>query len=129
VQDLVANLRAKRDNGTITAQEKARLDQMEQAGGWCVNGVPRGGGRRAGWGFSDATGPRAQAGTCPLINNPQATVVTPVMGRRGPGFGMGWRGGRGGGGMGLRNGTGPRSQTGTCPLLAPASGNEGGSKE
>jgi len=121
VQSFLADLRAKRDNGTINAQEKAWLDRMEQAGGLCVNGVPRGGGQRAGLGPRNGTGPRAQMGTCPLVNDP--SLAGPAgPGARGGGFGLGWCGGRGrgqGGGFGLRNGTGPRAQDGTCPLLNP----------
>lgn len=121
VQATLADLRAKRDNGTINANEKAWLDRMEQAGGLCVNGVPRGGGRGAGLGPRNGTGPRAQMGTCPLVNDPSAGP-TLGQGGRGGGFGRGWCGGRGlgqGRGFGLRNGTGPRAQDGTCPLLNP----------
>jgi hypothetical protein len=84
VQAVLADLRVKRDNGTINANEKAWLERMEQAGGLCVNGVPRGGGRGAGMGWGggrgrgwgggfglrNGTGPRAQAGSCPLLNSP-----------------------------------------------------------
>jgi hypothetical protein len=119
VQSTLTELRAKRDNGTINTNEKAWLDRMEQAGGRCVNGVPRGGGRGAGLGPRNGTGPRAQMGTCPLINDSSA-APTLSPGSRGGGFGRGWCGGRGagqGGGFGLRNGTGPRAQMGMCPLL------------
>jgi hypothetical protein len=121
VQTTLADLRAKRDNGTITANEKVWLERMEQAGGLCVNGVPRGGGRGAGF------GPRAQMGTCPFVTHATAATVTSAPGGgRGRGFGMGWRGGRGrgqGNGLGLRDGTGPRSQNGTCPWVNPTPSN------
>jgi len=42
VQQWVSSLRAKRDNGTITPQEKQWLEAMEQRGGLCINGIPRG---------------------------------------------------------------------------------------
>ena len=121
VQTILNDLRTKRDSGTLTADEKARLDGMELAGGLCINGVPRGagGGRGAGFGPHDGTGPRAQDGTCPLGKDPAGVAPAPGAGR-GPGFGMGYRGGRGrgqGGGFGMRDGTGPRSQDGTCPLV------------
>jgi hypothetical protein len=122
VQATLADLRAKRDNGTIAAHEKAWLDWMEQAGGMCVNGVPRGGRWGMGNGPRNGTGPRAQMGLCPFATNAPAAAVTPGPGGRGPGFGMGYGGGRGrgqGGGFGPRNGTGPRAQMGTCPLVNP----------
>lgn len=121
IQATVLDLQARRDNGTINANEKAWLDRMEQAGGLCANGVPRGGGRGAGLGPRNGTGPGAQLGICPLVNGSPA-VSTRATGFRGRGCGMGWRGGCGrgqGGGFGMRNGTGPRAQDGTCPLLAP----------
>jgi hypothetical protein len=121
VQATLADLRAKRDVGTINANEKAWLDRMEQAGGLCVNGVPRGGGRGAGMGMCNGTGPRAQAGLCPMQNN-STGAVTPASGGPSRGRGMGWGGGRGrgwGAGFGLQNGTGPRAQDGTCPVLNP----------
>jgi hypothetical protein len=96
VQTALNDLRTKRDSGTLTADEKARLEGMEQAGGLCINGVPRGGGRGRGAGFGprDGTGPRAQDGTCPLVKHSAAVTPAPGSGR-GPGFGMGYRGGRG----------------------------------
>lgn len=48
MQQLLADLRAKKAAGTITIEEQAWLDYVEQAGGMCVNGVPRGGGGRYG---------------------------------------------------------------------------------
>ena len=85
VQKLVADLRQKQAGGTITAQEQAWLRQVEQRGGMCINGVPRGcgagrgfgvgngfGARRGcgqGWGqgLRDGTGPRSLDGTCPNV--------------------------------------------------------------
>ena len=121
IQATVLDLQARRDNGTLNANEKAWLDRMEQAGGPLVNGVAWGGGRGVGLGPRNGTGPRAQMGACPLVNGSPA-VSTPAAGFRGRGFGMAWGGGRGwgqGGGFGMRNGTGPRARNGTCPLLAP----------
>jgi hypothetical protein len=118
VQATLADLRAKRDAGTINATEKAWLDRMEQAGGLCVNGAPRGGGRGAGAGQCNGTGPMAQAGLCPMQNNP-TEAATAAAGGPSRGRGMGWGGKRGrgwGGGFGLQNGTGPRAQDGTCPM-------------
>jgi hypothetical protein len=40
MQTTVANLRAKKTAGTLTAEEQAWLDQAEQRGGWCINGTP-----------------------------------------------------------------------------------------
>jgi hypothetical protein len=40
MQTTVANLRAKKAAGTLTAEEQAWLDQAEQRGGWCINGTP-----------------------------------------------------------------------------------------
>ncbi len=82
VQQLVAELRAKRDAGTITAEEAAWLEQVERRGGMCINGAPRG--PRAGkgqgvgngagqckrQGLRDGTGPRSADGTCPKGNTP-----------------------------------------------------------
>jgi hypothetical protein len=131
-QILLNDLRVKRDNGTITMNEKAWLESMEQTGGTSVNGAPRGGGRGGGFGPRNGTGPRAQMGFCPLAANNQAAAVATGPG---PGFGQCWCGGRGPGfgrGFGLRNGTGPRAQMGLCPLAAnnqaatvtPSSGND-----
>ncbi|MCL5097753.1 MAG: hypothetical protein M1608_09565 [Candidatus Omnitrophica bacterium] len=137
VQNTLADLRAKRDNGTITANENAWLGRMEQAGGLCVNGVPRGT-QGAGQGLRNGTGPRAQMGLCPYATaatttanatvsnatNANTSMAPAVWGGRG--FGRGFCGGRGwgrGGGFGPRNGTGPRAQNGTCPLLNPAYSN------
>lgn len=93
MQEYVAELRAKKASGTLTEAEASRLDRLEKMGGLCINGVPRGPGmgrgRGACWaagGFSgkggkggyggsgrglrNATGPRAQDGTCPLLAPP-----------------------------------------------------------
>jgi hypothetical protein len=118
VQATLLDLRDKQAKGAITANEKAWLERMEQAGGWCVNAVPRGSGRGMGFGPRDGTGPRAQSGTCPLLNASPA-VSAPAPANRGPGIGMCCCGGRGwgGGGWGPRDGSGPRAQMGICPLL------------
>ena len=55
MQEYLAGLRAKKGNGTITQEEQAFLDRMEERGGLCVNGVPRG--PRGGFG---AQGQRGQ---------------------------------------------------------------------
>lgn len=123
MQVTLAQLRMKRDNGTITMNEKAWLERVEQAGGWCVNGIPRGPGGGTGLGRGNGTGPRAQLGLCPLVNTTSTTARTTAGGGRGwgRGGGGGYCGGRGwgrGGGWGLQNGTGPRAPMGLCPLLA-----------
>lgn len=41
-QALIAELRQKQQNGTITDVEKAWLERAEKNGGMCINGVPRG---------------------------------------------------------------------------------------
>ena len=120
MQTTIEQLRQKKAAGTITDTEKACLDRAEQAGGCCVNGVPRSGcGQGLGGGPRNGTGPRAQMGTCPLAGTARTTVA-PTSGGQSLGKGTAWNGGRGrGAGMGLRNGTGPRAVNGTCPLLTP----------
>jgi hypothetical protein len=85
VQVLLAQLQAKRDAGTITAEEAAWLAQVEKRGGMCINGVPRGprdgkglrgGGNGQRRGLRDGTGPRNVDGVRPPVNN------TPRAGRR-----------------------------------------------
>ena len=78
VQQLLTELRAKRDAGSITTEELGWLEQVEKRGGRCINSVPRG--PRAGQGPSngagyghrrglrDGTGPRNASGTCPFGN-------------------------------------------------------------
>jgi hypothetical protein len=117
----VEQLRQKKAAGNLTDSEKIWLDGMEQVGGLCVNGIPRGRcgmGMGMGWrnGLRNGTGPRAQMGACPLAEN--ATVSAPAVQAAGKGIGMNAGQGRGSG-MGLRNGTGPRSANGTCPLVNP----------
>ena len=119
MQTTLDQLRQKKTAGTITDTEKAWLDRVEQAGGWCVNGVRRGGCGQGlgGGGPRNGTGPRAQMGTCPLVGNSAATAAS---GGQTLGTGKASIVGRGrGAGTGLRNGTGPRSLNGTCPLLTP----------
>ena len=76
-QQLVAELKAKREAGKATAEELAWLERVEQRGGMCINGVPRGPGvgkgqgpgQGAGFGhrrgLRDGTGPRCANGGCP----------------------------------------------------------------
>jgi len=66
MQQLATELRAKRDAGTITAEEAAWLAQVEQRGGKCINGAGQGHRR----GLRDGTGPRNADGTCPNGNTP-----------------------------------------------------------
>jgi hypothetical protein len=80
---------------------------------------PRGAGRW--YGLRNGTGPRAQMGTCPLVNDNQPAAVAPAPGNRGSGIGPGNQAGRGQGQRGrwgLRDGTGPRAQWGGCPFAA-----------
>ena len=90
VQQMVAELRQKQANKTITAEEQAWLQQVEQRGGMCLTGTPRGPGAGRGMGACRGMG----AGKGPGAGNGQ---------------GQGNR-------RGLRDGTGPRSADGTCPL-------------
>ena len=124
MQTTLDQLRQKKTAGTITDTEKAWLDRVEQAGGWCVNGVPRGGcGMGFGYGRGNGTGPRAQMGLCPVAGNSTAAIA-PASGGPVLGKGQAFMGGRGrGAGMGLPNGTGPRSLNGTCPLVNPPPAN------
>jgi hypothetical protein len=83
VQQLVAELRQKQAQGALTAEEQAWLKQVEQRGGQCLTGTPRGPGAGKGQGVGggtgqgkrhglrDGTGPRSADGTCPLGNSPQ----------------------------------------------------------
>jgi hypothetical protein len=82
---------------------------------------PDGRGPGRGYGLRNGTGPRAQMGTCPLVNDNQPAAVAPASGNRGPGFGLGNQAGRGQGQRGrwgLRDGTGPRAEWGGCPFAA-----------
>ena len=90
VQELVAELRVKREAGVITQEELIWLQQVERRGGQCLTGTPRGPGAGRGQGYGKGRG-----------------------GRRGPGAGHRAHQGQR---RGLRDGTGPRSQTGECPL-------------
>jgi hypothetical protein len=82
MQQLVTELRAKRDAGTITAEESAWLAQVEQRGGKCIGGPNQGRGKgpRDGTGnqhrrgLRDGTGPRNADGTCPNGNTPAKGV-------------------------------------------------------
>ena len=73
MQTYVAGLREKKANNTITPQEQAWLEQAEQRGGLCINGVPRG--PRGGFGAQGMNG----------------------QGRGRGGMGRGWCGGAGAG--------------------------------
>jgi hypothetical protein len=119
----VEQMRQKKAAGTLTDTEKVWLDRMEQAGGLCVNGTPRGRcGMGMGWrnGLRNGTGPRAQLGACPQAGS--SAVSVPAGQANGKGCAMNTGQGQGAG-MGLRNGTGPRSANGTCPLQNPAPAN------
>ena len=121
----VEQLRQKKAAGTITDSEKVWLDGMEQAGGLCVNGIPRGRcgmGMGMGWrnGLRNGTGPRAQLGAC--LQTGSSSVSVPACQASVKGCGMNAGQGQGAG-MGLRNGTGPRIANGTCPLQNPAPAN------
>ena len=120
MQTTLEQLRQKKTAGTITDTEKAWLDRAEQAGGCCVNGVPRSGcGQGLGGGPRNGTRPRARMGTCPLAGTAGTTAATTASGQN-LGKGGAWNGGRGrGAATGLRNGTGPCAVNGTCPLLPP----------
>ena len=83
VQKMLAELGQKQAKGTLTAEEKAWLQQFEQRGGQCVavapkgvgagkdQGVCSGVGQCKGQGLCDGTGPRSTDGTCPIGKTPQ----------------------------------------------------------
>jgi hypothetical protein len=98
MQKLVADLQAKAKSGVLTAEEEALLAQIEQRGGMCLTGTPRGcgmgqgrcAGNGAGQGMGmgmrrglrDGTGPRSLDGTCvnpgtPANAAPQAPKTAP----------------------------------------------------
>ena len=84
MQKLVADLQAKAKSGGLTAEEEALLDQIEQRGGTCLTGTPRGCGMGQGMdmGLRDGTGPRSADGTClnpgtPASAAPQAPKTAP----------------------------------------------------
>jgi hypothetical protein len=78
MQQLVTELRAKRDAGTATTEELAWLAQVEQRGGKCIGGPNQGRGKgpRDGTGnqhrrgLRDGTGPRSADGACPQGDAP-----------------------------------------------------------
>jgi hypothetical protein len=88
-QQLIAELREKEAAGMLTAQEQAWLARVEQRGGMCLTGTPRGPGHGKGQGLGQGQGQGKGKGRC-------------------QGAGQGKR-------QGLRDGTGPRSVDGTCP--------------
>lgn len=83
VRELIAELQAKSDAGTATAEELAWLEQVKQRGGPCLTGARRGAGagkgpgagkgmgRRMRRGARDGSGPRNGNGSCPYGNTPQ----------------------------------------------------------
>ncbi|HOW63999.1 MAG TPA: hypothetical protein P5186_07960 [Candidatus Paceibacterota bacterium] len=84
VQQLVSDLRQKKAQGTLTPEEQVRLQQLEQRGGPCITGTPRGRGAGKGAGMGNGyghgrrqglrngTGPRSLNGTCPLNPSTQS---------------------------------------------------------
>jgi hypothetical protein len=64
VQQLVAELQAKRQDGSITAEELALLEKLEQRAGPCINGSPRPQAGRMG-GPGAGMGRGRGMGTCP----------------------------------------------------------------
>jgi hypothetical protein len=64
VQQLVAELQAKRQAGSITAEELALMEKVEQRAGPCINGSPRPLGGRMG-GPGPGMGRGRGMGTCP----------------------------------------------------------------
>jgi hypothetical protein len=98
-QQLMAELRQKQADGSLTAQEQEWLARAEQRGGMCLTGTPRGPGHGKGQGLGQGKGQGNGKGRC-------------------QGAGQGKR-------QGLRDGTGPRSTDGTCPNgNAPRRGRE-----
>jgi hypothetical protein len=122
MQQLVTELRAKRDAGTITAEESAWLAQVEQRGGKCIGGPNQGRGQ----GPRDGTGNQYRQGR--KAGSPQAAVApaddhAPVLYAQGKGAGKG----KGTGpkdGTGNKNGQGKKGGKGTGPH--DGSGNKNG---
>lgn len=87
MQKLVAELRQKQANNTLTSEEQAWLQMVEKRGGQCINGTPRGPGggkgqgagnghgKGKGQGMRDGSGPRGANGTCPLGITPQTDTA------------------------------------------------------
>jgi hypothetical protein len=122
MQQWVTELRAKRDAGTITAEESAWLEQVEQRGGKCIGGSNQGRGK----GPRDGTGYQYRQGR--KAGSPQAAVApaedrAPVLYAQGKGAGKG----KGTGpkdGTGNKNGKGKKNGKGTGPQ--DGSGNKNG---
>jgi hypothetical protein len=113
MQQLVSELRAKRDAGTITAEEAAWLAQVEQRGGKCIGGPNQGRGQ----GPRDGTGNQYRQGR--KAGSPQAAVApaehrAPVLYAQGKGAGKG-KGTGPRGGTGNKNGKGKKGGKGTGP--------------
>lgn len=105
IQQTMATLRQKQTDGTLTAEEAAWLKNVEERGGPCVSGAPRGRGPGKGPGAGNGRRFRHGPGDGSGPGNGQDA---------GPGPGRG-NGGR----HGLRDGTGPRATDGTCPKATP----------
>jgi hypothetical protein len=122
MQQLVTELRAKRDAGTATAEELAWLEQVEQRVGKCIGGPNQGRGQ----GPRDGTGNQYRQGR--KAGSPQAAVApaedrAPVLYAQGKGGGKG----KGTGpkdGTGNKNGKGKKGGKGTGPQ--DGSGNKNG---
>jgi hypothetical protein len=103
VRQLMAELRQKQADGTVTAEEQTWLQQAMQRGGMCITGTPRGPGTGKGQGLRNGQG-QGQGKGQGLRNG------------QGLGRGQGLNNGQGRGmRQGPRDGTGPRSVDGTCP--------------
>ncbi len=113
VQQLVTELRAKRDAGTIKAEESASLAQVEQRGGRCIGGPNQGRGQ----GPRDGTGNQYRQGR--KAGSPQA-AVEPAEDRATVLYAQNKGAGKGKGigpkdGTGSKNGKGKKSGKGTGP--------------
>jgi zinc and cadmium transporter len=120
MQQLVTELRAKRDAGTITAEESAWLAKVEQRGGKCIGGPNQGRGQ----GPRDGTGNQYRQGR--KAGSPQAAVA-PAEDRAPVLYAQGKGGGKGTGpkdGTGNKNGKGKKGGKGTGPQ--DGSGNKNG---
>jgi hypothetical protein len=122
MQQLVTELRAKRDAGTATAEELAWLEQVEQRVGKCIGGPNQGRGQ----GPRDGTGNQYRQGR--KAGSPQAAVA-PAEDRATVLYAQGKGGGKGKGtgpkdGTGNKNGKGKKGGKGTGPQ--DGSGNKNG---
>ena len=122
MQKLVAELRVKKANGTITAEEQAWLQRMEQRGGACVGG--QGCGQGKGQGPKDGTGNQWRRGQgqgrgcgqgCRQTSMLETENLSNLLVAQCDGKGQG-QGPKDGTGQQKGKGKGKGKGTGTCPV-------------